>query len=181
MFPSCSYRSLSLSHLYCLQQQCCIVDCSLQPPHHSSLRLDLYSYTPLFCFSLLPVSYRTEDATEHETLRQNNKRSPKARCLAGTTHRLDLIRKHRPANPPGHSSTPNSDQRLVSFTGVPVWSFDTVSIDSDLESVCTEQVRQHLQRRPGERHQTVWREVVARRVRNKLFKCIKNVYEIKLQ
>lgn len=158
MFPSCSYRSLSLSHLYCLQQQCCIVDCSLQPPHHSSLRLDLYSYTPLFCCSLLPVSYRTEDATEHETLRQNNKRSPKARCLAGTTHRLHLIRKHRLANPPGHSSTPNSDQRLVSFTGVPVWSFDTVSIDSDLESVCTEQVRQHLHRRPGERHQTVWRE-----------------------
>lgn len=62
-----------------------------------------------------------------------------------------------------------------------MWSFDTVSIDSDLESVCTEQVRQHLHRRPGERHQTMWREVVARRVRNKLFKCIKNVYEIKLQ
>ncbi|XP_030273582.1 trichohyalin isoform X4 [Sparus aurata] len=66
------------------------------------------------------ISYRTEDATEHETLRQNNKRSPKARCLAG----------------------------------VPVWSFDTVSIDSDLESVCTEQVRQHLHRRPG------WRSLV---------------------
>ncbi|KAM8760782.1 uncharacterized protein AB9X84_008727 isoform 4-T4 [Acanthopagrus schlegelii] len=66
------------------------------------------------------ISYRIEDVTEHETLQQNNNRSPKARCLAG----------------------------------VPVWSFDTVSIDSDLESVCTEQVRQHLHRRPG------WRSLV---------------------
>lgn len=32
-----------------------------------------------------------------------------------------------------------------------MWSFDTVSIDSDLDSVCTEQVRQHIHRRPGER------------------------------
>lgn len=28
-------------------------------------------------------------------------------------------------------------------------SFDTVSIDSDLDSVCTEQVRQHIHRLPG--------------------------------
>ncbi|XP_037634422.1 trichohyalin isoform X2 [Sebastes umbrosus] len=35
------------------------------------------------------------------------------------------------------------------LAGVPVWSFDTVSIDSDLDSVCTEQVRQHIHRRPG--------------------------------
>lgn len=31
-----------------------------------------------------------------------------------------------------------------------MWSFDTVSIDSDLDSVRTEQVRQHLQRCSGE-------------------------------
>ncbi|XP_044053052.1 trichohyalin isoform X2 [Siniperca chuatsi] len=66
------------------------------------------------------ISLRTEVVTEHETPRQNNSRSPKARCLAG----------------------------------VPVWSFDTVSIDSDLDSVCTEQVRQHIHRRPG------WRSLI---------------------
>ncbi|CAK6966516.1 trichohyalin isoform X4 [Scomber scombrus] len=35
------------------------------------------------------------------------------------------------------------------LAGVPVWSFDTVSIDSDLDSVCTEQIRQHIRKRPG--------------------------------
>ncbi|XP_070689489.1 trichohyalin [Pempheris klunzingeri] len=35
------------------------------------------------------------------------------------------------------------------LAGVPVRSFDTVSIDSDLDSVCTQQVRQHIHRRPG--------------------------------
>ncbi|XP_078105767.1 uncharacterized protein LOC144517557 [Sander vitreus] len=64
--------------------------------------------------------HRTEVVTEHETLRQNNSRSPKTRSLAG----------------------------------VPVWSFDTVSIDSDLDSVCTEQVRQHIHRQPG------WRSLI---------------------
>ncbi|XP_027133479.1 trichohyalin isoform X3 [Larimichthys crocea] len=61
------------------------------------------------------IFHRAEDVTEHETPRQNNRCSPKARCLAG----------------------------------VPVWSFDTVSIDSDLDSVCTEQVRKHIHTRPG--------------------------------
>ncbi|TKS78680.1 hypothetical protein D9C73_012493 [Collichthys lucidus] len=32
---------------------------------------------------------------------------------------------------------------------VPVWSFDTVSIDSDLDSVCTEMVRKYIHTRPG--------------------------------
>ncbi|KAI3372856.1 hypothetical protein L3Q82_023299, partial [Scortum barcoo] len=40
------------------------------------------------------------------------------------------------------------------LAGVPVWSFDAVSIDSDLDSVCTEQVRQHIHRRPG------WRSLI---------------------
>ncbi|KAM7391992.1 hypothetical protein PAMP_022636 [Pampus punctatissimus] len=35
------------------------------------------------------------------------------------------------------------------LAGVPVWSFDSVSIDSDLDTVCTEQVRQHIHRQPG--------------------------------
>ncbi|KAM3611317.1 uncharacterized protein V6R79_016547 [Siganus canaliculatus] len=40
------------------------------------------------------------------------------------------------------------------LAGVPVWSFDTVSIDSDLDLVCTEQVRKHIHRRPG------WRSLI---------------------
>ncbi|XP_029137412.2 trichohyalin isoform X3 [Labrus bergylta] len=40
------------------------------------------------------------------------------------------------------------------LAGVPVRSFDTVSIDSDLDSVCTEQVRLHIHRRPG------WRSLI---------------------
>ncbi|XP_004544667.2 uncharacterized protein si:ch211-102c2.8 isoform X1 [Maylandia zebra] len=35
------------------------------------------------------------------------------------------------------------------LAGVPVLSFDTVSIDSDLDTVCTEQVRQHIHKWPG--------------------------------
>ncbi|XP_056232257.1 putative protein tag-278 isoform X2 [Seriola aureovittata] len=40
------------------------------------------------------------------------------------------------------------------LAGVPVRSFDTVSIASDIDSVCTEQVRQHIHRRPG------WRSLI---------------------
>lgn len=40
---------------------------------------------------------------------------------------------------------------IVFFLGVPVLSFDTVSIDSDLDTVCTEQVRQHVRKWPGKR------------------------------
>ncbi|XP_071339047.1 trichohyalin isoform X2 [Trachinotus anak] len=40
------------------------------------------------------------------------------------------------------------------LAGVPVRSFDTVSIASDLDSVCTEQVRQHIHRQPG------WRSLI---------------------
>ncbi|KAF7665539.1 hypothetical protein LDENG_00140360 [Lucifuga dentata] len=39
--------------------------------------------------------------------------------------------------------------KAISLAGVPVWSFDTVSIDSDLDSVCMEKIRQHIHRRPG--------------------------------
>ncbi|CAI5650308.1 unnamed protein product [Oreochromis niloticus] len=40
------------------------------------------------------------------------------------------------------------------LAGVPVLSFDTVSIDSDLDKVCMEQVRQHIHKWPG------WRSLI---------------------
>ncbi|XP_025767738.1 trichohyalin isoform X6 [Oreochromis niloticus] len=40
------------------------------------------------------------------------------------------------------------------LAGVPVLSFDTVSIDSDLDTVCMEQVRQHIHKWPG------WRSLI---------------------
>ncbi|XP_030594000.1 trichohyalin isoform X3 [Archocentrus centrarchus] len=40
------------------------------------------------------------------------------------------------------------------LAGVPVLSFDAVSIDSDLDTVCTEQVRQHMHKWPG------WRTLI---------------------
>ncbi|KAK9522779.1 hypothetical protein VZT92_019225 [Zoarces viviparus] len=40
------------------------------------------------------------------------------------------------------------------LAGVPVWSFNTVSIDSDSDSVCTEPVRQYIHRQPG------WRSLI---------------------
>lgn len=46
-------------------------------------------------------------------------------------------------------SVDNTCQQPVSVAGVPVWSFDNVSIDSELDSVCTEQVRKHLHMQPG--------------------------------
>lgn len=56
--------------------------------------------------------------------------------------------------------TANSDCRLlVSFLGVPVRSFDTVPIDSNLDSVCTEQVRQLIHRQPGKGLQKMQRNV----------------------
>ncbi|XP_068559319.1 paramyosin isoform X2 [Cebidichthys violaceus] len=44
----------------------------------------------------------------------------------------------------------NTPQRLGDDgSRVPVWSFDTVAIDSDIDSLCTKQVRQHIHRRRG--------------------------------
>ncbi|XP_031712277.1 trichohyalin isoform X4 [Anarrhichthys ocellatus] len=49
----------------------------------------------------------------------------------------------------------NTPQRLGDDgSRVPVRSFDTVSIDSDSDSVCTEPVRQHIHRQPG------WRSLI---------------------
>ncbi|KAF3850811.1 hypothetical protein F7725_012583, partial [Dissostichus mawsoni] len=92
------------------------------------------------------LSHRTEAVTGHETT-QLNSCSPKARVwqVPHTDNILDLTCTHCEANPLGNVFTSNSDScRLVSLAGVPVWSFDSVSIDSDLDSVCTEQVRNHL-------------------------------------
>ncbi|XP_047447589.1 trichohyalin [Mugil cephalus] len=44
--------------------------------------------------------------------------------------------------------------RAKCLAGVPVRSFDTVSIDSDLDTVCTEHVRQHIHKRSG------WRSLI---------------------
>nr|XP_046242081.1 trichohyalin [Scatophagus argus] len=60
------------------------------------------------------------------------------------SHTAEGVTEHEP------SWQDNSRSPKARFlAGVPVWSFDTVSIESDLDSVCTEQVRQHLRSRPG--------------------------------
>lgn len=52
-----------------------------------------------------------------------------------------------------HHSRPwepaTSTPKAKYLAGGPVWSFDTVSIDSDLDSVCTEEVQQHIHKQPG--------------------------------
>lgn len=50
------------------------------------------------------------------------------------------------------------DNAVLSVTGIPVRNFDTVSVDSDLDSVCTDQVRQHLCRRAGKRYDRRWKK-----------------------
>lgn len=148
------------SIVYCLYQHFCILSCTYFTLHTSIPLVFLFgSCSSLFCLSCLLVSHRTEAISEHEAQRQNDSHFHKARCLAGTSHRLRRNCKHSLAKILGNEFTTNSDCRLlVSFTGVPVWSFDTVSIDSDLDSVCTEQVRQHIHKRPGKRLWKRWRE-----------------------
>lgn len=52
------------------------------------------------------------------------------------------------------SAVSNSNRSVfVSPPGVPVWNFDTVTIDSELDSVRTEKVWQHIHSRPGERQE----------------------------
>ncbi|XP_070821299.1 trichohyalin [Chaetodon trifascialis] len=65
-----------------------------------------------------------------------------------TAHRTEVVTEHETLR------QNNSRPKGRCLAGVPVWSFDTVSIDSDLDSVCTEQVRQHIHRRPG------WRSLI---------------------
>ncbi|KAJ4942069.1 hypothetical protein JOQ06_011939 [Pogonophryne albipinna] len=64
----------------------------------------------------------------------------------------DSSLSHRTEAVTGHETTQLNNScspKARCLAGVPVWSFDTVSIDSDLDSVCTEQVRNHIHRRPG--------------------------------
>ncbi|KAI9535731.1 hypothetical protein NQZ68_041577 [Dissostichus eleginoides] len=64
----------------------------------------------------------------------------------------DSSLSHRTEAVTGHETTQLNNScspKARCLAGVPVWSFDSVSIDSDLDSVCTEQVRNHLHRRPG--------------------------------
>ncbi|XP_028433050.1 trichohyalin isoform X1 [Perca flavescens] len=64
-------------------------------------------------------------------------------------HRTEIVTEHETLRQ--NSRSP----KTRSLAGVPVWSFDTVSIDSDLDSVCTEQVRQHIHRQTGWRSLTL--------------------------
>ncbi|KAF1389157.1 hypothetical protein PFLUV_G00070540 [Perca fluviatilis] len=64
-------------------------------------------------------------------------------------HRTEIVTEHETLWQ--NSRSP----KTRSLAGVPVWSFDTVSIDSDLDSVCTEQVRQHIHRQTGWRSLTL--------------------------
>ncbi|XP_074526194.1 uncharacterized protein LOC141790309 isoform X3 [Halichoeres trimaculatus] len=48
----------------------------------------------------------------------------------------------------------NAPPKTRCLAGVPMWNFDTVSIDSDLDSISTEDVRQHIQKQPG------WRSLI---------------------
>ncbi|XP_029295745.1 trichohyalin isoform X2 [Cottoperca gobio] len=65
------------------------------------------------------------------------------------SHRTEVVTEHETPQM-NHSCSP----KAKCLAGVPVWSFDSVSIDSDLDSVCTEQVRHHIHRRPG------WRALI---------------------
>nr|XP_033474947.1 trichohyalin isoform X2 [Epinephelus lanceolatus] len=64
-------------------------------------------------------------------------------------HRTEVVTEHETLQQ-NNSHSP----KARCLAGVPVRSFDTVSIDSDLDSVCTEQVRQYIHRRPG------WRSLI---------------------
>ncbi|XP_045890395.1 myosin-11 isoform X4 [Micropterus dolomieu] len=79
---------------------------------------------------------------------------------AGTGERYNIPQRlgddgsisHRTEPISEHEAQRQNDSHLPKarcLAGVPVWSFDTVSIDSDLDSVCTEQVRQHIHKRPA--------------------------------
>lgn len=81
----------------------------------------------------------------NESLPQNNL-SSKVKTLAGTSE----ISPHLPAR--RQSSLYAACFCLFAcFIGVPMQSFDSVSIDSELDSVCTEQIQQHVNRQAGEK------------------------------
>ncbi|XP_050931274.1 myosin-4 isoform X1 [Lates calcarifer] len=68
---------------------------------------------------------------------------------SSSSHKTEAVTDHENLQ---HNNSCSLEARCLA--GVPVRSFDTVSIDSDLDSVCTEQVRQHIHRLPG------WRSLI---------------------
>lgn len=96
-------------------------------------------------FVFIAVCRRTEVVIENESLKQN-KLSSKVKTLAGISDiSLPL------AGQEGQIAIIHCLFFFVCFIGVPMQSFDSVSIDSELDSVCTEHIRQHLNRQAGER------------------------------
>lgn len=90
------------------------------------------------------VCHRMETVIENESLQPQN--CSKVKTLAGTSD-ICLFGEVK-------SSVYTVCLCLfVCFIGVPMRSFDSVSIDSELDSVCTEQIRQHLKGQAGERVQ----------------------------
>ncbi|KAK1892033.1 hypothetical protein KUDE01_007110 [Dissostichus eleginoides] len=99
---------------------------------------------------------QSEEKCVYNSHRVNTSRRRKAGAgeRYNTPQRLcdDSSLSHRTEAVTGHETTQLNNScspKARCLAGVPVWSFDSVSIDSDLDSVCTEQVRNHLHRRPG--------------------------------
>ncbi|XP_061762585.1 trichohyalin isoform X1 [Nerophis ophidion] len=70
----------------------------------------------------------------------NKSQSPGDSCIIYDPEMEKERRNHK------HISSP----KARCLAGVQLWNFDTVSIDSDLDSVCTAQVREHLLKRAGD-------------------------------
>ncbi|XP_041855007.1 trichohyalin isoform X2 [Melanotaenia boesemani] len=60
------------------------------------------------------------------------------------SHRTEVVTK-----PENLLHNHSSSSKAKCLAGVPVWSFDTVSVDSDLDTICSDQVRQHIQKLTG--------------------------------
>lgn len=150
---SLSSRIVNCSILNILfAQHFCIVGCSLHCSLYSTLAcLQTFITVCLYLVSLLSCSL-SQNRGWNRTWNPAAEQPFSSGQVLGRYHRqITLLLQAQSSKP---SFTINSDLKLlVSFIGVPVWSFDTVSIDSDLDSVCTEQVRQHIHRRSGERLQ----------------------------
>ncbi|XP_069577634.1 golgin subfamily A member 6-like protein 25 [Brachyistius frenatus] len=63
---------------------------------------------------------------------------------SSVSHRTGVVADHENVQ---HNSSCSPKAKCLA--GVPVWSFDSLSIDSDLDTVSTDQVRQHIHKRPG--------------------------------
>ncbi|KAK5910234.1 hypothetical protein CesoFtcFv8_004087 [Champsocephalus esox] len=100
------------------------------------------------------VTKRTEisDCQREHFILNVDRRALTGESSENTESVHDCRISHRTEAVTGHETTQLNNScspKARCLAGVPVWSFDTVSIDSDLDSVCTEQVRKHIHRRPG--------------------------------